>query len=280
MKEQGYDLAVAYRIYPGVSKIPAMFPEDKLRLARFCLRSFRASLGSLRAKMFVLLDGCPPEFERLFTECFESPNLELIRLPGIGNRQTFSRQIEILLNQDYAEAVYFAEDDYFYLPAQFEAMLHFMRDNPDADFISPYYHPDYYSLPLHSGPQVTREHENRNWRTAASTCLTFLTTKPLLAKTKRIFQTYALGNPDVCLWLSLTKEAVLSPDIIWRCFRARIALGGIVALSWLYGWPQILAGQRRKLWFPNPSIATHMEQRFLAPGIDWKAHFESAGEHA
>jgi hypothetical protein len=280
MNKREYDVAVAYRIYPRVSKIPAMFPEDKLQLARLCLRSFRASLGTVRAKMFVLLDGCPPESGDIFTECFNSSDLELIRFDGVGNRQTFSRQIEILLKQDCADAVYFAEDDYFYLPGQFEVMLNFLRDCPDADFISPYDHPDYYSLALHSGRQLTRTHRDRRWRTAASTCLTFLTTKGTLAKTRRVFQTYAFSNLDVSLWLSLTKQVVFDPAIIYRCFRERIAIGGFVAVSWLYGWPQILAGQRRKIWIPNPSIATHMEQRFLAPGVDWNAQFQSESGNA
>jgi len=280
MGQRQYDVSVAYRIYPEVSKIPAMFPKDKFQLARFCLQSFRASLGSLRVKMFVLLDGCPSEFEDLFTKLFDSKDLELIRLAGIGNRQTFSRQIEVLLQQDYADAVYFAEDDYFYLPGQFEVMLNFLRDCPDVDFVSPYDHPDYYTLPIHSSPQLNRKYGNRHWRTAGSTCLTFLTTKKTLAKTQRIFRTYTYGNPDVCLWLSLTKQIVFSPRIVWRCFRERIAMGGFVAVSWLYGWPQILAGRRRRLWVPGSSIATHMEQRFLAPGIDWKAQFESLGAHA
>lgn len=277
---RNYDVAVAYRIYPWVSKAPAMFSDDKLRLARLCLRSFRGSLGTLRVKMFVLLDGCPREFEELFTECFGRPDLELIRLRGIGNRQTFRRQIEILLNQDCSDAVYFAEDDYFYLPAQFQEMVGFLRVCPDADFISPYDHPDYYTLALHRVPQLTRTHGDRHWRTAGSTCLTFLTTKQVLRKTRRVFQTYALGNPDVCLWLSLTKQAVIDPATIRRCFQERIAMGGFLGLSWFYGWPQILAGQRRKLWIPNPSIATHMEKRFLAPGIDWSAHFQTAVERA
>jgi hypothetical protein len=280
MNKQKYDVAVAYRIYPRVSKKPAIFTEDKLRLARFCLRSFRASLGMVRAKMFVLLDGCPREFDEIFTECFESSDLELIRLDGIGNRQTFSRQIEILLRQDCAEAVYFAEDDYFYLPGQFEFMLGFLRECPDADFVSPYDHPDYYSLPLHSGQQLTRERGDQSWRTAASTCLTFLTTKQMLARTRRVFRTYTYRNPDVCLWLSLTKQAVFDPGIIRRCFQERVAMGGFVAVSWLYGWPQILSGRRRRLWIPNPSMATHMEERFLAPGVDWQAHFERAGKYA
>lgn len=278
MSQNKYDVAIAYRIYPRVSKIPAMYPEDKLQLAKLCLNSFRASLGPLRAKMFVLLDDCPPKFEKLFTEVFEGSDLELIPLSGIGNRGTFMQQIEILLRQDYSDVVYFAEDDYYYLPGQFETMLHFLRDSPDADFISPYNHPDYYSLALHSELQLTRGYEGRNWRTAASTCLTFLTTKTVLSDTRKVFETYGLGNPDVCLWLSLTKQAVLRPDIIWRAFRQRIASAGFVAVSWFYGWPQILAGQRRRLWIPTPSVATHMEQRFLAPGVDWEAHFDTASK--
>ncbi len=276
MTNRFYDVAVAYRIYPRVSKNPVFFPEDKLKLARLCLRSFLASLGSVRAKIFVLLDNCPPEFETMFRECFSSGDLELIRLDGIGNQQTFSRQIEILLKQEDAEVVYFAEDDYLYLPGQFETMLNFLRDFPDADFISPYDHADYYSLPLHSTPQLSREYEGRRWHTAASTCLTFLTRKSTLAKTRRVFRTYTHRNPDVCVWLSLTKQVVFNPRVIWKCFRERIALGGFVVVSWLYGWPQILAGRRRKLWIPTPSIATHAEKQFLAPGVDWIAQFAAA----
>jgi hypothetical protein len=279
MSKREYDVAVAYRIYPRVSKSPAMFPQDKFRLARMCLRSFRASLGAVRAKMFVLLDDCPPEFENLFKECFEGSDLELTRWPGIGNRGTFARQIEILLTQDFADAIYFAEDDYFYRPNQFESMLDFLKCRPDVDFVSPYDHPDYYTLPLHSAPQLTRAEGKHNWRTAASTCLTFLTTKQMLAKTQRVFRTYALRNPDVSLWLSLTKQAILDHEIIWNCARQRFALAGFVGVSWLYGWPQILAGERRNLWVPSPSIATHMEKQFLAPGVDWSTHFECAGKH-
>jgi hypothetical protein len=276
MKDKTYDLAVAYRIYPRVSKIPALFPKDKFRLARACLRSFRESLGNLQVKMFVLLDGCPKEFDDIFTECFERPDLELIRLDGVGNRQTFSKQIDVLQQQQCAEAVYFAEDDYFYLPGQFEKMLNFLRTVPEADFISPYDHPDYYTLPLHVGPHEERQIDGQSWRTAASTCLTFLTTKKTLSENRRILRTYACGNPDVSLWLSLTKQAVFDPEIVRKCLAQRAALGGFVAISWLYGWPQILSGARRKIWVPIPSIATHTEKRFLAPGVDWEPLFEEA----
>ena len=59
-----HDLAVAYRIYPSVSR-PALglpFSDDKYRLSEICLHSFKESLGSLRVKVWAILDGCPPEY--------------------------------------------------------------------------------------------------------------------------------------------------------------------------------------------------------------------------
>jgi hypothetical protein len=268
-----YDLAVAYRIYPKVSKIPAAFPDSKLKLASLCLRSFRRSLGPLRAKIFALLDGCPPEFERLFRDCFDPEDLELIRLQGIGNQATFVRQIEILLEQDASPIVYFAEDDYFYLPNQFSRVLSFLHAFPDADFVSAYDHPDVYSSPLHQAAQNIRWHQDRHWRTAASTCLTFLTRKQTLSETRRVFESYGRRNLDVALWMSLTKQTVFNPVRVWRSFRVKRAMAGYVAAAWYHCWRQILLGQRRRLWIPVPAVATHMEKAFLSPGVNWSAAF-------
>ena len=116
-----YDIAIAYRIYPKVAK-PALglpFSDNKLRLSEICLRSFKQSLGSLRAKIWVLLDQCPEDYADLFLKYFSREDLSLIRLPGIGNQATFGKQIDILLQQTDSNLVYFAEDDYVYLPDQF-----------------------------------------------------------------------------------------------------------------------------------------------------------------
>jgi hypothetical protein len=94
-----YDVAVAYRIYPKMAK-PALglpFSDDKERLSEVCLQSFRRSLGDLRAKIWVLLDDCPPHYEEMFRRVFAPEDLVLEPLPGIGNQGTFNRQIEILL---------------------------------------------------------------------------------------------------------------------------------------------------------------------------------------
>ena len=91
MTVSNYDLAVAYRIYPKVSKVPLVFGDNKFKLAELCLRSFKNSLGSLRVKIWVLLDNCPAKYEELFKKYFDINDLEIIKLPGIGNRGTFKK---------------------------------------------------------------------------------------------------------------------------------------------------------------------------------------------
>ena len=58
-----YDLVIAYRIYPTVSKVPPAYPTDKYKLSELCLKSFREATAGLRVKMHVILDNCPKEYE-------------------------------------------------------------------------------------------------------------------------------------------------------------------------------------------------------------------------
>jgi hypothetical protein len=267
-----YDVAVAYRIYPKMAK-PAIglpFCDNKERMAEICVQSFQQSLGTLRAKIWVLLDGCPPQYEDIFRKYFANEDLVLIRLPGVGNQATFERQIEILLGQEDAEIVYFAEDDYFYLPGKFRLMTEFLRSASDVDFISPFDHMDCYTLDLHHKRTWLRVFGNRHWRTAASTCLTFLTTKSTLRSTQRIFRSYSRWrNYDASLWLSLTKENVAHPVNFLRWAGKQSFLVKVIAKTWIFGWSQILFGKRYKLWSPVPGIATHLDFKALSPTIDW-----------
>jgi len=268
-----YDLAVAYRIYPGIAKRPALYPNDKFRLSQVCLNSFRAALGDLRVKIFVLLDGCPPEYAELFRGRFSEPDLELITLPRIGNRPTFGRQIDLLMEQQHAELVYFAEDDYFYRANGLVEMVEFIRGNSDADFVTPHDHPDWYHLPLHSVRQEIRPFGRRHWRTAASTCLTFLTRQFVLRKTAPVFRTYERTNLDVSLWMTLTKQTALNPIAFLRCCRSKLNYGGYIAMGWRYNPFQLLFGRKWRLWCPVPAVGTHMEDDLLAPSIDWPEVF-------
>jgi hypothetical protein len=268
-----YDLSVAYRIYPKVSG-PALdmgFGDDKYCLSEVCLRSFKESLGSLRVKLWAILDGCPPEYEALFRKYFDDSQLVVLKLEGVGNQQTFATQIKVLLDQSDSDFVYFAEDDYLYLPDQFCSMVEFLRSDPEVDFLSPFDHLDCYRLELHRTPKWVKTCAGRHWRTASSTCLTFLTRKETLAKYRAVFESYVRGNFDSSVWLSLTKQRVYNPF-----FSIRSLLGGgfewkIVVKAWLHSSRQILFGKKLKLWVPIPAIATHLDAHSLSPGVDWKS---------
>lgn len=269
---RSYDLAIAYRIYPKVAK-PALelpFSEDKLKLSEICLRSFKESLGELRVKIWVLLDACPPEYEELFRKYFAKEDLTLIPLPGVGNQTTFRKQIEILLEQNESELVYFAEDDYLYLPRQFSQMICYLRDHEDVHFVSPYDHLDCYRLEIHQHPKRIRVYKAHHWRTAASTCLTFLTRKETLRQKAAVFRTYCWRNQDCSLWLSLTKHSLFSPFRFFRFLRRQPAFAKLMAEAWLYCWPQILFGSTMTLWVPVPGIATHLDANALSPTVDWE----------
>jgi hypothetical protein len=264
------DLAIAYRIYPGVSKNPAFFSTDKLRLSEMCLRSFKAGLGELKVKIWAILDGCPPEYEELFRGIFHSDELEILSLNKIGNLATFSLQIDLLTNQTEAPFVYFAEDDYFYLPNALEKMVAFMRENKDVDFVTPYDHPDSYYTSSRFERHLVRPFGDRYWRTASSTCLTFLTSRQTLLRTRSTFKTYSRGNWDCPLWLSLTQKYELAnPRIHWHNL-FRFALWG-QTLRW--GYRTLLFGRRYRLWVPLPTLATHMESPCLSPLVDWQSLF-------
>lgn len=263
MKE--YDLTVAYRIYPKVSKIPPIFKEDKYKLSEFCINSFKRALGDLRAKIIVLFDNCPVEYECLFKNQFNEEDLEFIHLEGIGNQATFSLQIEKLLDQEYSEIVYFAEDDYFYIPNAFEEMMEFIK-NDDVDFVSPYDHLDYYNYIMHNHKVLIKATDKRHWKTSAATCLTFLTTKKTLLRTRKSFESYTRGNWDSSLWLSMSKEGLKNPFKILNCLiRGHKLYAGIMLMAWSRCWPQILFGKTYKLWTPMPTLGIHLESDYLPP---------------
>jgi hypothetical protein len=265
------DLAIAYRIYPRVAKPAAglLYSENKLKLSEICLRSFKEALGDLRVKIWVLLDGCPEEYGALFQKYFDAKDLVLVPLPGVGNQATFGKQIEILLEQEESDLAYFAEDDYVYLPNQFRRMLDFLRAHEDVHFVTPYDHLDCYTLEIHRYPKWARVYGGHHWRTAGSTCLTFLTRKETLRQQKRIFRSYCRRNHDCSLWLSLTKKSLFNPVQFFHFAFRNQHFAKIIAKAWFYGWEQILFGPQMRLWAPVPGIATHLDVNAMSPATDW-----------
>jgi hypothetical protein len=147
-----------------------------------------------------------------------------------------------------------------------------------VDFISPYDHLDCYTRQIHHAPKWVRVHGDHHWRTAASTCLTFLTSKKTLRKKQYIFRSYAWRNHDCSLWLSLTKLSLFSPVEFLRLVVREPLFAKVIAKAWLYGWPQLFFGKRMKLWVPVPGLATHLDRQALSPAIDWVALMKNLAE--
>ncbi len=256
---------------------PPVHADSKFKLASLCVRSFKDALGDLKVKVHVILDRCPPEYEALFTALWPAEDLELIRLSGAGNAATFGKQLDILANQNDAEFVYLAEDDYVYLPGRFHLALDLLKHHPDADFCTPADHPDLHQHAFHRHKMLVKVEQGQVWRTANGTTCTFLTRKSTLQQTRATFMSYTKikrWNVDACMWLSLTKHHVFNPyDLLTQpvIFPYR---GASLAFAWFYNWRQILFGRRYTVWVPVPSLAAHMTAPLMPPYVDWEKEFQ------
>jgi len=265
-----FDLAVCYRIYPRVSANPILGFTDKLALVQLNLETFKEALGNLKIKMWVLLDNCPPAYGKLVKSIFSHTPIELIELDGEGNGATFIRQIDVLAGQPDSRLVYFAEDDYLYLPRSLEQAVTFMRCHPEVDALTLADHSDYHRRYVDRIRSREYVEEGRRWRTVVATALTFMMRRQALIESSSVFKTYCRGNSDLGLWMALTKFRVFNPWCCIRGFGDGKFIPGSQALAWWYAWRYILFGKRRTLWAPIPTLATHMEQRSVAPGVDWE----------
>ena len=273
MSKKEYDIAVAYRVYPMVSKTPPIYANDKFKLVELCFDTFVDATRGLRVKLFVLLDSCPDEYESIFTKRWDSEDLEFIKMDSAGNPLTFKKQIEILSSQQFSEFVYFAEDDYFYFPMALSEMLVFLKTVPNAHFAAAYDHPDLYDYKLHNYPKKRINHNGRDWQRIATTCLTFLTRKSVLIDTKKMFVTYSRKNYDASMWMSLTRKQVYNfPLMIKLMFQSK-EMARIYFKLWYFGLFHNVFAKKYSLWTPVPALATHLDSTKLAPGIDWNSVF-------
>jgi len=267
-----YDLVIAYRIYPGVSKNPPVCKHSKYELAKLCIDSLSRSLAGINYKVYALMDNCPEEFDNLFLDAFGSDRVEFMRYNGIGNFATFNEQIRILSTQTESEYVYFAEDDYFYLDGQFHLMLDCLKNQPHVDFLTAYEHPDYYTLKFHDRNRNAFEYNGKLWKRTNTTCLTFLTTKTQLISQKYCFKTFSKWSGDASLWSGITlgwKYFGLLKDF----FKLTRAEKRIVIQMTLLFLPRFILNRRKNLYMATPSVGTHMDTPFLAPDVDWDTHF-------
>ncbi len=264
-----YDLAVAWRIYPGVSKTPLIYPKNKFNLVSVCLKSFLASAANLEVKYYFLLDGCPKEYNQLINELFKDKAVEIIETASLGNLATFKMQIDILSTQEDSDIVYFAEDDYLYVPNEFHKMVSFIRNHKKVDFASCYLHSDTFTHPIHQHKKNTIDFEGHQWLSDSSTCLTFMTTKKTLLKTKDLLLTYSNGNNDCAMWLVMTKTFIYNPLKYIQFYFSNKESFNILKVAVKYSFKFFFRFRKFSLYIANPAIGTHLEKDLVSPDINW-----------
>jgi hypothetical protein len=87
-------------------------------------------------------------------------------------------------------------------------------------------------------------------------------------KTAQYFKLYpALG--DYGVWLTLTKFRSL-----------RMTSGRLLTFKmYIFALKQLVIGKSFKLWVPIPTIATHMAESYLSPGIDWQTEINQYSQN-
>lgn len=196
-------------------------------------------------------------------------DVEILNTNKIGNWATFSKQIEILSNQNESEIVYFAEDDYLYRPGEFYKMIELVKLGKGYEFVSCYEHMDTFTHPIHQHPKSTIEMFGQSWHSDSSTCLTFLTTKKTLISVSPLLRTYSKGNNDCAVWLVLTKTFILNPFSYLKFYFSHKESFNILKMAVKYSFRYFFNVKKYTLWIPHPAIGTHLESGLESPGIDW-----------
>lgn len=268
-----YDLTIAYRIYPKISKVPAIYPNDKYKMSEICLKSFVKSLGNLNVKVIVIFDGCADEYRKLFNRELNNIDYEFINVNSIGNGRTFKIQLD-LLSQAESDFVYFAEDDYFYLNNSIQELLDFVKNN-NVDFATAYDHLDYYNHKLHKNKKpILIEYEGKKYTKRLTTTMTFLAKKESLIEAYDIFETYSRNNWDNSMWLAITSNKLINPFEFIRLVCGDLQMMKMYIKALIYTPKYLFKSKKYSLWIPNIGTATHLDNKFLSPGINWKNEFE------
>lgn len=267
--ETKYEIVVAHRVCPALSGSAVGF-DSKEAMVSETAKSLFAALEGVKARVIVLLDGCPDSYESFFRS--QTTKVTIERFAGIGNQKTFGRQLDILSQVQDSKYVYFSEDDYLYRKGAFREMLAFMRKT-GADFVSPLDHPDRYLGQILESRETSLVVDGiRHWRQSGTTCLTFMARVDSLMAGRAAFETYVQGNIDGTMWLGLTKDRIFSfPTLLVNFIRHYIlknsSFGRVIPLAaWRWHGLKLLSRRKYQLWTPVPTLAVHLSRMSLPLG--------------
>lgn len=258
---------------------------------RLALRSFLGALARVDdARLVTVADGgVPDELADLLA------GGEVVEVHGGSAPTSFRRLLDVAGQQlDPAQGdalVWFAEDDYLYLPDALTAVLGAADAVPSADLFGVYtpdnsaWHARHRSQPGRRGPEQTYRVDGRTWRRTWDSTSTFgLRAAALRADAPLLRLCSRTGGPwdNTCVtalqgvrpyaWRHLYGDLFLRPS--------RASAGRVVTRPALRAAANVAASARTgRTWVaPAQSLATHLEPGHLAPGVDWAAQAQALRE--
>lgn len=233
-----------YRLYPVEQHKRRPPYHSKIRSLRSAAQSLVLA-GGERLHLLVDSDALPEEYAAVIPARLDV-TIEL--LGGLGNVGSYRRQMELARSFPPDDLVYLSEDDYLYRPEAFSALVAAAAELPHVDYFSLYDHPDRYTRDddarLRGGKQLWVA-GSQHWRWVESACMTYGARVHTLLADAALHDRFA------------TRGDYPDDRLMWR------RLQGVGPGKW--GAP------RRRLASAVPSLATHMDEEFLAPVIDWRA---------
>lgn len=253
---------ICLRVYPGIAEKQKVFSDEKITIYQKSLRSLVAAVGNAKVQYHILFDACPPEYTTITETILSWCAYEIDKYPTTqGNATTFLRQLEMLVAAE-SDIVYFAEDDYLYLPSSIEKFLHDFAHDP-AEFGTLYYSPDYTDIALHDYTPTTVSHGQIQYHYMASTTMTFFAKRAALLRYRTWFASYTRGNHDFSLWFTITKKNIFKP---WKLLQYLIQDFWSLKLRW-YIWYKChihnFITPKGRLMVPVVSGATHIDIQWM-----------------
>lgn len=200
-------LNVFYRICPYPATKSPIFDDDKLTLVTFCLKSFKKAFKNVDYKITFILDSCPPVYSIEIDNMMEGKE-NIIEGEKMGDRGSLLKQVELASKLENDDKVYFAEDDYIYLPGAGAKLVEALDEYA---FVTLYDHPDYYTETQYLKDKVISISANHHWVSRMSTCHTFGTKAIYLKENGDVFNENAPN--DFKSWSKITKTEILVSPI-------------------------------------------------------------------
>ncbi|MGY1740270.1 MULTISPECIES: hypothetical protein [unclassified Blastococcus] len=278
-------LHLVYRSYGGDNRKGRPEYFDKLT----CLLSFLRTAERVDARLTFVNNG-PVAEERV---ALMRTAGEVVDLPGVGVHESYLTALRLATDGPWADddLVWFSEDDYLYLPESMPALVAAAEAIPEADYLGLYG-----SSPLRPHPRpeppVHRPRgwvdpepwvvDGREWVRLYSTTATFCARVGRLREDFGIFRFCTVPHRnmfrdhDTCVvyqgfephsYRRLARDLVgLAPGTPKQRLREAF-MAPFMAATNLRSHRR--RDRRRLLVAPEPNLATHLEDGYVAPGTDW-----------